>query len=187
MTRCWWCGDDPLYVAYHDEVWGRPMHGDRALFEMLTLESFQSGLSWITILRKQEGFCRAFAGWDLAAIAAFGDEDRDRLMHDAAIVRNRAKIDAAIANARAVLALHAAGETLDALLWSFAPGGGRAGPGPRAPEEIPTSTAESAAMAKELKRRGFLFFGPTTAYALMQAAGLVDDHLADCAFRGAPG
>lgn len=180
MRRCWWCGDDPLYVRYHDEVWGRPMHGDRELFEMLTLESFQSGLAWITILRKQEGFRAAFSGWDVEAIAAYGIPEVERLMSDAAIVRNRAKIDATIANARATLALWEAGESLDELLWSFAP---EPRPAPRDRAEIPALTAESTAMAKELKRRGFRFVGPTTAYALMQAAGLVDDHLADCDFR----
>jgi DNA-3-methyladenine glycosylase I len=181
--RCWWCGDDPDYVAYHDEVWGRPMHGERELFEMLTLESFQSGLSWLTILRKQPAFRRAFSGWDIEAIAAYGDGDRDRLLSDAGIVRNRAKIESTLANARAVVALHQAGETLDDLLWGFAPEPGRAGWVPRAAADIPAKTPESTAMAKELKRRGFRFVGPTTAYAFMQAAGLVNDHLAGCAFR----
>ncbi|MFL5844800.1 MAG: DNA-3-methyladenine glycosylase I [Solirubrobacteraceae bacterium] len=180
MTRCWWCGDDPLYVAYHDEVWGRPMHGERALFEMLTLESFQSGLSWITILRKQEHFRRAFGDWDIEAIAAYGDGDFERLMADAGIVRNRAKIEATMANARATVALHEAGETLDQLLWSFAPAPGDA---PRARDEMVSFSAESKAMAAELKRRGFRFVGPTTAYSLMQAAGLVNDHVAGCDFR----
>jgi DNA-3-methyladenine glycosylase I len=181
MTRCWWCGDDPLYVRYHDEVWGKPMHGDRELFEMLTLESFQSGLAWITILRKQEGFRAAFSEWDIEAIAAYGDADVERLMADASIVRNRAKIEATLANARATMALWDAGETLDDVLWSFAP---PPRPAPADRSEIPPVTAESTAMAKELKKRGFRFFGPTTAYALMQAAGLVNDHLADCDFRG---
>jgi DNA-3-methyladenine glycosylase I len=178
--RCWWCGEDPGYVAYHDEVWGRPMHGERALFEMLTLESFQSGLSWLTILRKQEHFRRAFSGWDIAAIAAYGDADHERLMADAGIVRNRAKIEATMVNARAVVALHAAGETLDDLLWSFAPA---PSPAPRSREDLVSLSPESKAMASELKRRGFRFVGPTTAYSLMQAAGLVNDHLADCSFR----
>jgi DNA-3-methyladenine glycosylase I len=180
--RCWWGVSAPEYVRYHDEVWGRPMHGERELFEMLVLEAFQSGLSWLTILRKQEGFRAAFDGWDIERIAAYGDAELARLMADAAIVRNRAKIEAAIVNARAVMDLHEAGETLDELLWSFAPDRGR-----RAPEgigDLPAKTAESAAMAKELKRRGFRFVGPTTAYAFMQAAGLVNDHLAGCAFRG---
>jgi len=156
------------------------MHGERELFEMLTLESFQSGLSWITILRKQEGFRQAFDGWDIERIAAYGDSEVERLMNDAAIVRNRAKIESTLANARAVLELWAAGETLDALLWSFAPADA---PAPRAREDLAASTPESATMAKELKRRGFRFVGPTTAYSLMQAAGLVNDHLAHCAFR----
>jgi DNA-3-methyladenine glycosylase I len=181
--RCWWCLGAPEYVAYHDEVWGRPMHGDRELFEMLTLESFQSGLSWLTILRKQEGFRRAFADWDIERIAAFGAADVERLLGDAAIVRNRAKIDAAITNARAVAALHRDGETLDELLWSFAPD--RDGKPPRSGDELEAFTPESKAMAKELKRRGFRFVGPTTAYSLMQAAGLVNDHLAGCEFRDA--
>jgi DNA-3-methyladenine glycosylase I len=180
--RCWWCLDAPEYVDYHDHIWGRPMHAERELFEMLTLESFQSGLSWLTILRKQEGFRAAFAGWDVERIAAFGERDVERLLADAAIVRNRAKIDATIANARAVLELREGGRTLDEVLWSFASDGERR-PAPRSGEEIPASTPESKAMAKELKRLGFRFLGPTTAYALMQAAGLVNDHLADCEFR----
>jgi DNA-3-methyladenine glycosylase I len=180
--RCWWGVSAPEYVRYHDEVWGRPMHGERELFEMLVLESFQSGLSWLTILRKQEGFRAAFDGWDIERIAAYGDADHARLMADAAIVRNRAKIEAAIVNARAVVALHEAGETLDELLWSFAPDSDR--PAPEGIGDLPAKTADSTAMAKELKRRGFRFVGPTTAYAFMQAAGLVNDHLAGCAFRG---
>ena len=180
--RCWWCLGAPEYIAYHDEVWGRPMHEERELFEMLTLESFQSGLSWLTILRKQEGFRAAFDGWDIERIAAYGDEEIERLLGDASIVRNRAKIEAAIANARAMAELHENGETLDELLWSFAPP-----PRAAAPEtghDLDSTTAESKAMSKELKKRGFRFVGPTTAYSLMQAAGLVDDHLAGCQFRG---
>ena len=181
-ARCSWCLGAPEYVEYHDRVWGRPLHGERELFEMLTLESFQSGLSWLTILRKRDGFARAFDDWDLERIAAYGEADHGRLMADAAIVRNRAKIDATIANAGATLALHERGETLDELLWSFAPSGG-AGRVPASGEELEPATAESAAMARELKRRGFRFVGPTTAYSLMQAAGLVNDHLAGCDFR----
>lgn len=183
QPRCWWGAGSSEYVAYHDTVWGRPMHGDRELFEMLTLESFQSGLSWLTILRKQENFRRAFSEWDIEAIAAYGDDDFDRLMGDAGIVRNRAKIEAAIANAGAVLALRDGGEALDGLLWSFAPA---PGPAPRSSEDMAPATAQSVAMARELKRRGFRFVGPTTAYSLMQAAGLVNDHLAGCAFRELP-
>ena len=181
LSRCWWCLDSPDYMAYHDEVWGRPMHGERDLFEMLTLEAFQSGLSWLTILRKRGAFARAFAGWEVARVAAYGPEDVERLLGDATIVRNRAKIEATIANARAVLRLSEDGTTLDELLWSYAP------QPPSAPPvtagDLPAATPESKAMAKELKRRGFAFVGPTTAYALMQAAGLVNDHLAGCAFR----
>ena len=170
----------PEYIGYHDDEWGRPLHDDRELFEMLTLESFQSGLSWLTILRKRDNFRRAFDGWDIATIAAYGDADVNRLMSDEGIVRNRAKIDAAVANARAVEELQRGGDTLDELLWSFAP---EPGPAPRSGEDLTPATPESTAMARELKRRGFRFVGPTTAYSLMQAAGLVNDHLADCEFR----
>jgi DNA-3-methyladenine glycosylase I len=176
--RCWWAVSTPDYVAYHDEEWGRPVRDDRALYEKLCLESFQSGLSWLTILRKREAFRAAFAGFDIEAVAAFGDEDVNRLMGDAGIVRNRAKIEAAIANARAAAALD---EPLSELIWSFAPDGDR--PAPRTLAEVPATTPESKAMAKELKRRGFRFVGPTTAYALMQACGLVNDHLDGCAAR----
>lgn len=173
-ARCRWCGDDPTYVAYHDDEWGRPVHDDRALYEKLCLEAFQSGLSWITILRKREAFRAAFAGFDPAGVSGFGPDDVERLMGDTGIVRNRAKIDATIANARAFVELD--GDLSD-LLWSFAPPGrGR----PMCLADVPVTTPESAAMAKELKRRGFRFIGPTTAYALMQACGLVDDHLVGC-------
>ena len=160
------------------------MHGERELFEMLTLEAFQSGLSWLTILRKRDGFRRAFDDWDVDRIAFYGDRETERLLADAAIVRHRGKIEATVQNARAVRALHEHGETLDALLWSFAPERGDARP-PSSGNELPAATPESKAMAKELKRRGFRFVGPTTAYSLMQAAGLVDDHLAGCEFRSA--
>jgi DNA-3-methyladenine glycosylase I len=180
--RCWWGVSAPEYVAYHDEVWGKPMHGERELFEMLVLESFQSGLSWLTILRKQESFRAAFDGWDVERIAAYREADRERLLADTGIVRNRAKVDAAIANARATLALREPGESLDELLWSFAPESDGTPP-PQRGEDLEPFTPESKAMAKELKRRGFRFVGPTVAYSLMQAAGLVNDHLADCEFR----
>jgi DNA-3-methyladenine glycosylase I len=170
--RCWWGSSSPEYIAYHDDEWGRPVHDDRALFEKLSLEAFQSGLSWLTILRKREAFRAAFAGFEIERVAAFGDDDVARLMADAGIVRNRAKIEATIANARA-----AAGLELAELLWSFAP---EPRSRPRSPAEIPASTPESTAMAKELKRRGFRFVGPTTAYAMMQACGLVDDHIEGC-------
>jgi DNA-3-methyladenine glycosylase I len=170
--RCWWAVSAPEYVAYHDEEWGRPVRDDRALFEKMCLEAFQSGLAWITILRKREGFRAAFAGFEIERVAAFGDDDVARLMADASIVRNRAKIEAAIANARAALEV-----PLGELIWSFAP---PARPRPRTRADVPAVTPESTAMAKELKRRGFRFVGPTTAYALMQACGLVDDHIEGC-------
>jgi DNA-3-methyladenine glycosylase I len=170
--RCWWGASAPEYVAYHDEEWGQPVHDDRALFEKLCLESFQSGLAWITILRKRKSFRAAFAGFEIERVAAFDERDVARLMADEGIVRNRAKIEAAIANARAASAL-----SLSELLWSFAP---EPRPRPRAPADVPAVTPESTAMAKELKKRGFRFVGPTTAYALMQACGLVDDHIEGC-------
>ncbi len=180
--RCWWCLGAPDLLAYHDDEWGRPLHDDRALYERLTLEAFQSGLSWLTILRKRENFRQAFDRFELERVAEYGDEEVARLLDDAGIVRNRKKIEAAITNAQAARALPADGETLDELLWSFAPDPGSR-PAPRSGHDIASSTEESKAMAKELKRRGFVFVGPTTAYATMQAAGLVNDHLEDCAFR----
>ena len=180
LARCPWGASTPDYVAYHDTEWGRPVHGDVAIFERLTLEAFQSGLAWITILRKRESFRAAFAGFDLAAVAAYGERDRERLLADVGIVRNRAKVDATIANARAALALRdAEGEgALDRLVWSFAPPARRRRL--RSTADVPAVTPESSALARELKRRGFVFVGPTTAYAGMQAMGLVDDHLAGC-------
>jgi DNA-3-methyladenine glycosylase I len=173
-ARCAWATSAPEYVAYHDEEWGRPVRDSRALFEKLCLEAFQSGLSWLTILRKRPGFRAAFAGFDPEAVAAFGEADRERLLADAGIVRNRAKVDAAIANARALLALDV---PFAELVWSFAP---PPRPRPASPADVQAATPESTAMARELKRRGFRFVGPTTAYALMQACGLVDDHLEGC-------
>ena len=178
--RCWWAVSTPEYVRYHDEEWGRPVRNDRGLYERLCLEAFQSGLSWLTILRKREAFRAAFAGFEPAAVAAFGDADVARLMADTAIVRNRAKVGAAIANARTAEAMRAAGESLAELIWSFAPVRGEP---PRTRADVPAVTPHSTALAKELKRRGFRFVGPTTAYALMQSCGLVDDHLAGCAAR----
>lgn len=178
--RCPWALSTPDYVTYHDEEWGRPVHGDDALFERLSLEAFQSGLSWITILRRRSGFRTAFDGFVIAKVAAFTDVDRERLLADAGIIRNRAKIDATLANAR-VLAEWAPGE-LDELIWSHAPDpAGR--PVPKTVGDVPPVTPESTALSKALKKRGLRFVGPTTAYALMQACGLVDDHLADCAAR----
>ena len=178
--RCWWGASAPDYVAYHDKEWGKPVRDDRGLYERLCLEAFQSGLSWLTILRKREGFRAAFAGFEPERVAAFGDEDVARLMADAAIVRNRLKIDAAIANAKVVAAMGRDGESLAELLWSFSPG---ERPAPRSLADVPAVTPESTAMAKELKRRGFRFVGPTTAYALMQACGIVNDHIDGCLAR----
>ncbi|WP_030747305.1 DNA-3-methyladenine glycosylase I [Streptomyces griseus] len=179
--RCPWGLATEDYTAYHDEEWGRPVHGDDALFERLCLEAFQSGLSWITILRRREGFRRAFAGFDIAAVARFGEPDRERLLADEGIIRNRAKVDATLANAR-LLADWSPGE-LDELIWSYAPDP-ETRPAPRTLADVPAVTDESKALAKALKKRGVRFVGPTTAYALMQACGLVDDHLTDCAARG---
>jgi DNA-3-methyladenine glycosylase I len=175
-ARCAWVGADPEYLRYHDEEWGTPLHGDRALFEKMSLEGFQAGLSWITILRKRPRFREAFAGFEPELVAEFGPADIDRLMADAGIVRNRAKIEAVIGNARLVRAM-APGE-LDALMWSFAPPA--AARPPQTFAEVPATTPESVALSKELRRRGFRFVGPTTMYALMQSAGMVDDHVAGC-------
>jgi DNA-3-methyladenine glycosylase I len=166
---------DPLYLAYHDEEWGVPSHDERHLFEMLVLEGAQAGLSWSTILRKREGYRRAFAGWDVVKIARFGPRDVERLMNDAAIVRNRLKIESAIANAGAVLEVG----DLDDLLWSFVGGEPKQNRFKKL-ADIPAETLESKAMSKELKKRGFRFVGPTVCYAFMQACGLVNDHTTDC-------
>ncbi|AYF72726.1 DNA-3-methyladenine glycosylase I [Nocardia yunnanensis] len=172
--RCGWSEGSQLYRDYHDLEWGRPLHGDDALFERMCLEAFQSGLAWITILRKRPAFRAAFEGFAIERVAQFGDADVERLMADPGIVRNRAKILASIHNARVARDL---GESLDTLLWGYAP---TPRARPRGLSDVPAVTAESTALAKELKRRGFKFVGPTTAYALMQATGMVDDHIADC-------
>ncbi|MEI5101687.1 DNA-3-methyladenine glycosylase I [Streptomyces sp. PmtG] len=182
--RCPWGLSTEDYVAYHDEEWGRPVHGDDALFERLCLEAFQSGLSWITILRRREGFRAAFSGFKIAAVAEFTDADRERLLADEGIIRNRAKVDATLANAR-VLADWPEGE-LDRLIWSFAPDPATR-PAPRTLADVPAVTDASTALSKALKKQGLRFIGPTTAYALMQACGLVNDHLADCVARAASG
>jgi DNA-3-methyladenine glycosylase I len=179
--RCWWALSAPEYVGYHDQEWGRPLHGENELFERLTLEAFQSGLSWLTILRKRENFRRAFDGFEIEKVAGYDDGDVERLLGDPGIVRNRRKIDATITNAKAARELHAAGETLDDLVWSFAPKPPQ--PAPGSIGDLAATTPESTALAKELKRRGFVFVGPTTTYATMQAIGLVNDHLEGCAFR----
>ena len=184
VARCWWAGSDPLYRTYHDGEWGRPVADDVRLFEKLTLEGFQSGLSWLTILRKRENFRRAFAGFDIEAVARFGPREEARLLEDAGIVRNRAKIAAAITNARRCLDVAGEFGSLAAYAWSFEPD----------PASRPVSldrdalrrlspAAEAAAMSRDLRRRGWTFVGPTTVYSFMQAMGLVDDHLSACAVR----
>ncbi|HEX5728341.1 DNA-3-methyladenine glycosylase I [Microbacterium sp.] len=176
IARCAWAAEDAEYQRYHDEEWGRPLHGDRALFEKMSLEGFQAGLSWITILRKRPRFREVFAGFEPATVAAFTSEDVERLMTDAGIIRNRSKIEATISNARLVREM--GDGDLDALLWSFAPPDGRARP--RSFAEVPAVTPDSAAMSKALRKLGFRFVGPTTMYALMQSAGMVDDHVEGC-------
>lgn len=182
LARCSWAGATPDYVVYHDQEWGRPVHGETPLYERIALEAFQSGLSWLTILRKRDGFRRAFDGFDPDRVAAYGEDDVARLMADASIVRNSAKVRATITNARAVVRLRDQGG-LDELVWSFAPDGGRMRPARIA--DVPATTVESVALSKALKRNGFVFVGPTTAYAAMQACGLVDDHVAGCHVRPA--
>jgi DNA-3-methyladenine glycosylase I len=176
--RCSWGQSTPEYQRYHDEEWGRPVTDDRGIYERLVLEGFQSGLSWLTILRKRENFRAAFAGFEIDAVARFGARDVKRLLNDAGIVRHRGKIDAAIANARAAAALEV---PLAELVWSYAPTGRRRAP--RTLADLPALTPESTALSKELKRRGFRFVGPTTAYAAMQACGIVNDHVAGCFAR----
>lgn len=177
--RCPWALSAPEYVDYHDLEWGVPVRGDDELFERITLEAFQSGLSWLTILRKRPAFRAAFAGFSVSAVAGFGGPDVERLLADAGIVRNRAKIEAALQNARAAAALGPGG--LSALVWSHAPPADR--PAPRSLADVPASTPESGALSRALRAAGFRFVGPTTAYATMQACGLVDDHLAGCVGR----
>jgi DNA-3-methyladenine glycosylase I len=174
-ARCFWGGSSPDYTTYHDTEWGQPIRGDDAIFERMTLEAFQSGLSWITILRKRPAFRAAFDGFVIGKVAAFSESDATRLMADTGIVRNRMKVDAALHNAKVAADLP---DGLSALLWSYAPVPRRPRPATRA--DVPAITPESTAMAKDLKKRGFKFVGPTTAYALMQATGMVDDHLAGC-------
>lgn len=181
LVRCSWAAIRPgpdfeMYRNYHDQEWGRPLRDGVALFERMSLEAFQSGLSWLIILRKRENFRRAFSGFDIATVAEYTDDDVQRLMADQGIVRNRAKIDATIANARAAAELGSSTDLAE-LLWSFAPSPRSR---PADATQIPSATDESKAMARELKRRGFRFVGPTTAYALMQATGMVDDHIRGC-------
>lgn len=177
--RCPWCGSDPLYVAYHDNEWGVPCHNEQTLFEFLLLEAAQAGLSWITVLRKRENYRRAFAGFDVQKIARFNERDVARLLGDAGIIRNRLKIEAAISNARVTCTMLEAGETLNAMMWQFVGGRPRVNHW-REISEVPAITPEAEALAKELKRRGFRFVGPTVIYAHMQATGMVNDHLVSC-------
>jgi len=181
LLRCFWGGSTPEYRAYHDTEWGRPVHDDARLFEKICLEGFQSGLSWLTILRKRDNFRAAFAGFDVEAVAAFGESDVERLLHDAGIVRHRRKIESTVNNAQRCVELLESGETLDSLVWGFTPY-----PSTR-PEHVTKQwliehpkTAESTALSHELKRRGWSFVGPTTMYAFMQSVGLVNDHQAAC-------
>ncbi len=187
LRRCPWGVDPPEYRRYHDDEWGRPVRvspvaDDTRIFEKLCLEGFQSGLSWLTILRKREGFRRAFAGFDAATVAGFGPDDVARLLADAAIVRHRGKIEATIANAKATLEVQATEGSLAALVWRYEP---EPQPAVHDLAELPATTPESTALSKELRRRGFRFLGPTTVYAAMQSLGVVDDHLADCHVRPA--
>lgn len=184
LARCPWCGDDPLYVAYHDQEWGVPCHDDRKLFEFLILEGAQAGLSWITILRKRENYRRAFDGFDAELIVRYGEADIARLLADTGIVRNRLKISAAIANARAYLETREQFGSFDAYLWRFVDGRQLRNAW-RSLAEVPAETPQSRALSKDLIARGFKFVGPTICYAHMQAVGMVDDHLVDCHRHGA--
>ena len=178
--RCSWAGSDPLMIAYHDEEWGVPCHDDRELFERLMLEGFQAGLSWSTILRKRENFFRAFDGWDAERIAAYGPDDLARLMADPGIVRNRLKVEGAVKNARAYLAVRDERGSFDDYVWSFVGGAPLAKPVYASLSEVPVSTSESDALSKDLKRRGFTFVGTTICYAFMQSVGMVNDHIVGC-------
>lgn len=179
VSRCGWVGSDAEYMRYHDEEWGRPLHDEERLFEKVCLEGFQAGLSWITILRRRPVFREVFHGFNVDRVAEMTEADVDRLVADARIIRHRGKIEATIRNARVTRDLGLRGESLADLIWSFAPTAARSGP-PRTFADIPAITSESTALSAELRRRGYSFVGPTTMYALMQSAGLVDDHLAGC-------
>lgn len=183
--RCGWVGNDDIYIAYHDEEWGTPLRDDRALFELLILEGAQAGLSWITVLKRREGYRRAFDGFDIEGIAAYGDAEKARLLADPGIIRNRAKVDATIGNARAYLAMQEAGESFGEFLWSFVGGEPKVNHWPSM-AEMPAETDESKAMSKALLKRGFRFVGPTICYAFMQATGMVDDHADGCWRRVPP-
>jgi len=177
LLRCWWCGDDPLYVEYHDREWGRPVHDDTRLFEKICLEGFQSGLSWLTILRKRENFRRAFANFDIGRVAQFSNDDVARLLSDAGIVRHKGKIESTINNARRCQELIAEFGSLDTFVWGFVTVASASS------ADLPTQSTESVRLSKELKRRGWSFVGPTTMYAFLQSVGVVNDHLSDCWVR----
>ncbi len=177
-VRCWWPGDDPTYLAYHDTEWGRPVHDDRRLFEKLCLEGFQAGLSWLTILRRRPGFREAFHDFDPERVAALDDRDVERLLEDSRIIRHRGKIEATVNNARRLLELQDTVGSLASHVWSFAPDPAPSRPATRG--DVPVTTPEATALARDLKQRGWRFVGPTTAYAFMQSMGLVDDHIAGC-------
>lgn len=181
IARCPWCGDDPLYVEYHDKEWGKPLHNDQRLFEFLLLESFQAGLSWITILRKRENFRKAFDNFDARKVAKYGDEKIERLLLDSGIIRNRAKIEAAINNARIYLEIQKEYSSFDKYIWQFVDHKPILNQR-RELTDIPAITPEATQMSKTLKKRGFKFIGPTTCYAFMQATGMVNDHFVDCDF-----
>lgn len=183
--RCEWAGNDPLYIEYHDTEWGVPVYDDRELWERLMLEGFQAGLAWITILRKRETFALAFEGWDPEVIANYGDEDIARLLADPGIIRNRLKVNGAVKNAKAYLAIRDSGESFSDLLWSFV-GGSPIVNAPVTLGDVPAFTPEATAMSKDLKKRGFTFVGPTICYAFMQSAGLVDDHVVGCPAKTVP-
>jgi DNA-3-methyladenine glycosylase I len=180
VKRCAWAGNDPLYIKYHDEEWGKPIHDDKRLFEFLVLESAQAGLSWITILRRREGYRKAFADFDVEKVAAFTDEDVERLMQDASIIRNRGKITSAISNAKLFMEIQKEFGSFDEYLYSFMPEGKSIN---NFHEKIPASTPVSDAISKDMKKRGFKFFGTTICYAHMQATGMVNDHVPDCFFK----
>lgn len=180
LSRCWWCGDDPLYVDYHDNEWGVPLHDDKRLFEMLILEGFQAGLSWLTILRKRENFRRAFAGFNVKKVAAFDARDIKRLMADAGIVRNLLKIKSAVINARCFMEVQREFGSFDKYIWGFTGGKTLRRPRGMSKENLPVTSPESDALSKDLKKRGFKFVGSTIIYAHMQATGMVDDHVKDC-------
>ena len=185
IERCWWCGEDPLYVSYHDTEWGVPLHDDRALFEMLILEGFQAGLSWITILRKRENFRKAFAGFDPDKVARFTERDVKRLLSDEGIVRNQAKVRAAVSNAQAFLRIQEEVGSFDRYIWKFTDYKTLRNPFGVRQNTIPATSPESDALSKDLKQRGFKFVGSTVCYAHMQATGMVDDHVEGC-FRYIP-